>query len=79
MTRKIITNYTIDEDNAPPQPNHKRVLSQAHIQETEAVIPSHHGKEPAHIDVLKNAHGVITTIVVTCGCGEEITILLDYE
>lgn len=83
MNRKIITNYHIQADPAesadPKQPSHARVLSQARISDGEQKIASQREKNQPRIDVLKNAHGVITTLVITCGCGEEITILLDYE
>jgi hypothetical protein len=84
MNQKVITNYRIlnpsSESGPEPKPaSNQRVIAQARISETAQPITSQREKNQPKLDVVKNAHGVITALIVTCGCGEEITLLLDYE
>ena len=83
MNKKVLTNYRIDADSAEDSNQSSRlggakVLTQVRISPNESKIATEREKSQPRLDVLKNAHGVITALVVTCGCGEEITILLEY-
>jgi hypothetical protein len=83
MNRKVITNYRIDNpDPATESPKNSptaKVIAQPTISTSERKISPAHEKGQPKLHVIKNAHGVVTSLQITCVCGEEITVLLDYE
>ncbi|MCD4651753.1 MAG: hypothetical protein K8S56_08225 [Candidatus Cloacimonetes bacterium] len=84
--KKVITNYTIENKNTVNIPQQiakiPKIIKQAQITpEDVEVNPGADVEQVLQpvIDVTKNEMGVITSIKVTCSCGETLTILLDYE
>ncbi len=85
MKNRIISNYTITNDNQIPLSKITErpvVVKEASINTEDFRIDSSlredtKKKEPV-VQVNKNAEGIITTLDIICACGEKITIKLEY-
>ncbi len=85
--KKIIKNYKIEGEDRIPTPSAMtgsalNIIKKASItpQSREITSSDVKDKKPVPtIKVNKDESGIITSIEVTCACGETILIALDYE
>ncbi len=85
--KKIIKQYKIEGDDKIPAPSAMtgsaaNIIKKASITTQNREIKSSDVKDKKPVPTLKvnkNEHGIITTLEITCACGEQILIALDYE
>ncbi len=85
--KKIIKQYKIEGDDRIPIPSamtgsSANIIKKASITPQNREIKSSEVKDIKPVPTLKvnkDERGIITSLEITCACGEKILIALDYE
>ncbi len=86
-SKKVIKNYNImGDEKTPATPamtgSAHNIIKNASIAKENRKIQSSEDqdkKSTPKLNVIKDERGIITSLEITCACGEKIHIALDYE